>query len=113
MTGAKPAWEGEGMSGRPIRGLRWWIILLVMAGTSLNFLTRSVLGVAVAASTMMTDIGMTTEQYSWVTGIFQAGIMCQPVAGYLLDLIGLRTGLALFAAAWGVLTMGHGLANGW
>jgi ACS family hexuronate transporter-like MFS transporter len=101
------------MSGRRIRGLRWWIILLVMAGTALNFLTRSVLGVAVAASTMMPDIGMTTEQYGWVTGIFQAGIMCQPIAGYILDLIGLRTGLALFAAGWGVLTMGHGLASGW
>ena len=101
------------MAGGRIRGLRWWIILLVMAGTALNYLTRSVLGVAVAGSTMMTDIGMTTEQYGWVTGIFQAGIMGQPLAGYILDLIGLRSGLAWFAAAWGLLTMAHGLANGW
>ena len=41
------------MSGGRIRGLRWWIIGLVMAGTALNFLTRSVLAVTVAASTMM------------------------------------------------------------
>ena len=34
------------MSGRRIRGLRWWIIGLVMAGTAINFLTRSTLGVA-------------------------------------------------------------------
>ena len=27
--------------------------------------------------------------------------MCQPIAGYMLDLIGVRTGLALFAAGWG------------
>ena len=45
------------MSGRRIRGLRWWIIGLVMAGTALNYLTRSVLGVA--APTMMADTGIT------------------------------------------------------
>lgn len=39
--------------------------------------------------------------------------MLQPVAGYILDLIGLRTGLAIFAAAWAVITMGHGLVAGW
>lgn len=99
------------MSGRRIRGLRWWIIGLVMAGTAINFLTRSVLGVA--APTMMADLGITTEQYGWVTGAFQAGIMCQPIAGYILDLIGVRTGLALFAAGWGAITIMHGLANGW
>ena len=99
------------MSGGRIRGLRWWIIALVMAGTALNFLTRSVLGVA--APTMMAELGITTQQYGWVTGAFQGGIMFQPLAGYLLDLIGVRSGLALFAAAWGAITMAHGLANGW
>jgi len=99
------------MSGRRIRGLRWWIIVLVMAGTAINYLTRSVLGVA--APTMMADIGITTQQYGWITGAFQAGIMCQPIAGYMLDLIGVRTGLALFAAGWGLITMAHGLAGSW
>jgi ACS family hexuronate transporter-like MFS transporter len=99
------------MSGRRIRGLRWWIIGLVMAGTAMNFLTRSVLGVA--APFMLPDLGITTEQYSWITGAFQIGIMCQPVAGYILDLVGVRKGLMLFAAAWGTLTMAHGFASGW
>lgn len=99
------------MSGRRIRGLRWWIIALVMVGTAINFLTRSTLGVA--APTMMEDLSITTQQYSWITGAFQLGIMLQPIAGYILDLIGLRTGLALFAAAWGAITMAHGLAHGW
>lgn len=96
---------------RHIRGLRWWIIALVMAGTALNFLTRSTLGVAAPA--LMADLGIDTRHYSWVTAAFQIGIMAQPIAGWLLDLIGLRAGLALFAAAWGAITMAHGLANGW
>src|SRR6476661_8375418 len=99
------------MAARRIGRLRWWIIALVMLGTIVNYLTRSSL--AVAAPTLLADLHIDERQYSWVTGAFQAGIMCQPIAGYILDLIGLRTGLALFAAAWGAITMMHGLANGW
>jgi ACS family hexuronate transporter-like MFS transporter len=99
------------MIGRRIRGLRWWIIAVVMLGTIINYLTRSTL--SVAAPTLMTDLGITEEQYGWITGAFQAGIMLQPVVGYILDVIGLRTGLAIFAAGWGILTMAHGLVNGW
>jgi ACS family hexuronate transporter-like MFS transporter len=91
--------------------IRWWIIGLVMLGTILNYLTRSIMGVA--APTAMAELHISTEQYSWITGGFQLGIMLQPVAGYILDLVGLKTGLALFAAAWGLITMAHGLATGW
>ncbi len=96
---------------RRIRGLRWWIIGLVMAGTAINFLTRSTLGVA--APTLMADLAIDEQQYGWITGAFQLGIMMQPLAGWLLDMIGIRGGLALFAAAWGTITMAHGLATGW
>jgi ACS family hexuronate transporter-like MFS transporter len=77
----------------------------------LNYLSRSILGVA--APEIMNEQGMTTEEYSWVTGAFQLGIMLQPVAGYILDVIGLKLGLALFVGAWSLLTMAHGLATGW
>ena len=92
-------------------GLRWWIIALVMLGTIVNYLTRSSL--AVAAPTVLADLHIDEQHYSWITGAFQAGIMMQPVVGYILDLIGLRTGLALFGAAWALLTMAHGLATNW
>jgi ACS family hexuronate transporter-like MFS transporter len=97
--------------GGTIRGLRWWLIALVMAGTAINFLTRAVLGNA--APTMNPELGISEWQYSLITTAFQIGIMMQPFVGYFLDLIGLRRGLALFAAAWGVTTMAHGLANSW
>ena len=77
----------------------------------LNYLSRSILGVA--APEIMSEQGMTTEEYSWVTGAFQLGIMLQPVAGYILDVIGHKLGLALFVGAWSLLTMAHGLATGW
>jgi len=77
----------------------------------LNYLSRSIFGVA--APTVMAQQHITTEQYSWITGAFQVGIMFQPVCGYVLDLVGLRAGLALFVGAWSLLTMAHGLATGW
>ncbi len=99
------------MAGPLIRRLRWWIIAIVMIGTIVNYLTRSTL--AVAAPTLMADLHIDERQYSWITGAFQIGIMLQPVVGYILDVIGLRTGLAIFATAWGLLTIAHGFATSW
>lgn len=93
------------------RALRWWIIAIVMLGTIVNYLTRSTL--AVAAPTFMKDLHIAEWQYSQITAWFQGGLMLQPVVGYILDLIGLRAGLAIFATGWGLITMGHGLAGNW
>ena len=95
------------------RALRWWIIAIVMLGTIINYLVRQTLGVAVATQSFQADVPMTKEQYSWVTGVFQAFIMLQPVVGYILDRIGLRTGMAIFATGWGVLIAAHGLVGNW
>ena len=91
--------------------LRWWMIGLVMVGTMINYLTRSTLGVA--APIMLPDLGITEQQYSWVTGAFQIGIMFQTFAGYLLDVVGLRYGLAACAAAWSLIAAAHALAGSW
>ncbi len=90
---------------------RWGIISLVMTGTIVNYLTRSAL--SVAAPTMMTSLHMSEKNYGVITSVFQFGIMLQPVAGYILDLVRLRLGLTLFAVAWGLITMAHALAGNW
>ncbi|CAH2600711.1 hexuronate transporter [Rhodovastum atsumiense] len=94
-----------------IRGLRWWMIGLIMLGSIMNYLTRSTL--AVAAPTVLQELHITTQQYSWILGGFQAAIMAQPVAGYVLDVIGLKIGLAIFTTAWALINMAHGLAGSW
>jgi len=96
---------------KTLHALRWWIVGLVMLGAMLNYLTRAVMGVA--APTMLTELSITEEQYGWITGAFQAGIILQPVVGYVLDSVGLRWGLALFAGAWSVISMAHGFAASW
>ena len=93
------------------RYVRWTVIGLFVGAMILNYLSRSIMGVA--APTIMAEQDITTAEYSWITGAFQLGIMLQPVCGYVLDVVGLKVGLALFAAAWSLLTMAHGLATGW
>lgn len=94
-----------------LRALRWWIIGLVMLGAIVNYLTRSTMGVA--APTILKDLGISVKEYSWITSAFQLGIMLQPACGYVLDTLGLRAGFAVFAAAWSLIAMAHGLANSW
>lgn len=94
-----------------MRGIRWWTIGLIMLGAVLNWLTRSSL--SVAAPTLMADLHISTQQYSWITGAFQGAIMLQPAVGYVLDTIGLRWGMAVFALAWSLVGMAHGLATNW
>ena len=94
-----------------IKGLRWWMIGLIMLGSIVNYLTRSTL--AVAAPTVLHDLHITEKEYSWIVGAFQGTIMAQPIAGYLLDVLGLKTGLAIFVLAWASTNMAHGLANSW
>jgi ACS family hexuronate transporter-like MFS transporter len=87
------------------------MIALIMLGSIINYLTRSTLGVA--AQTLMRDLAISTEQYSWIVAIFQLTIMLQPLAGYVLDVMGLKIGFAIFAVAWSLISMAHGLAGSW
>ena len=82
-----------------IKRLRWWIIALVCCGTIVNYLSRNTL--AVLAPTLMAQMSFSTREYSYVVGAFQlAYTVMQPVCGYVLDLLGTRTGFALFALLW-------------
>ena len=96
---------------RRLYALRWWMISLITIGTILNYLTRATLGVA--APTLTGELGIGEQEYSWITGVFQIGIMLQPIAGYIMDLIGLKLGFGLFAIAWALITMLHGVATNW
>jgi ACS family hexuronate transporter-like MFS transporter len=92
-------------------GLRWWMMGLLMVGSVINYLTRATLGVA--APTVLKDLNIGEQQYSWIISAFQVAIMLQPLCGYVMDTIGLRMGFALFAIAWSFVSMAHGLAANW
>jgi ACS family hexuronate transporter-like MFS transporter len=73
-----------------ISELRWWMIGLIMLGSIINYLTRSTL--AVAAPTLLKDLNIGTQQYSWIVGTFQGAIMLHYTPFFiclgLLDVVG-------------------------
>jgi ACS family hexuronate transporter-like MFS transporter len=99
------------MSNSGIPRLRWWMISLIMLGAIVNYLTRSTL--AVAAPTLIKDLHIGPREYSWITAAFQGAIMLQPICGYVLDVLGLKTGYAIFAVAWSLINMAHAFARSW
>ena len=96
---------------RRLWGLRWWMMGLLMVGSIINYLTRSTL--AVAAPSVLKDLDISTQQYSWILSAFQVAIMLQPLCGYVMDTVGLKLGFAIFAVAWSFVSMAHGLAGSW
>lgn len=87
------------------------MISLIMVGSVMNYLTRSTL--AVAAPTVLHELRIGEREYSWIVGAFQGAIMTQPICGYVLDVLGLKIGFAIFAITWSLVNMAHAAANSW
>lgn len=97
---------------KTIKHYRWHMILLVCFITIINYLDRAALGVA--APTIMKELDITKEQYSWVVSAFQlAYTIGQPVMGYFIDTIGLKLGFFICAIVWGLATLAHSLTGSW
>lgn len=95
-----------------IKGIRWWMVALITGGLIVNYLARNTL--SVAAPTMMSELNISTEQYSHVVIAWQMGYaFMQPVAGYVIDAIGTKIGFAVFAIAWSVACASAAMATGW
>ncbi len=95
---------------RPIKNLRWYIAILLCLSTELNYLDRQTL--SVLASTIQKDLGLDREQYSYVTSSFLATYMVMyAVGGRIVDWLGTRRGLMLFATGWSIANMLHALAR--
>ena len=95
-----------------VRGLRWYILGLVMLGTVVNYIDRNTLGVL--APVLTKELNFTTQEYSFIVAAFQISYsLMQPIAGFITDLIGLRLGYFLFALTWGTACALHALAGSW
>ena len=95
-----------------IRGMRWWMVGLVTAGLIVNYLARNTL--SVAAPTMMSELNITTQEYSYIVVAWQVCYaLMQPIAGYVIDAIGTKLGFAVFALAWSVACACAAMATGW
>jgi ACS family hexuronate transporter-like MFS transporter len=99
-------------AGMKFRGMRWWMVGLVTLGLIVNYLARNTL--SVAAPTMMAELHISTQQYSYIVVAWQVCYaVMQPVAGFVLDAIGTKIGFAVFALAWSLACASAAMAIGW
>jgi ACS family hexuronate transporter-like MFS transporter len=95
-----------------MRNLRWWIAALLTGATLINYLDRTCL--AVAAPELKAKLGMSEVDYSKIVGTFQVTyLLMQPIAGRVIDWLGVRIGLAISIAGWSLAQMLTGLSSGW
>jgi ACS family hexuronate transporter-like MFS transporter len=114
MDAAKPpaANSNTGDAMSKMKGMRWWMVGMVTLGLIVNYLARNTL--SVAAPTMMADLHISTQQYSYIVVAWQVCYaMMQPIAGFVLDAIGTKMGFAVFALAWSLACGAAALASGW
>lgn len=94
----------------PAPSLRWSLCGLLFVATALSFLDRQVL--SVLAPVVSEHLGMDNATYSHVTTafLFSYAIMFLG-AGWLLDRVGTRKGLAICVAVWSIASALHGLVR--
>jgi MFS transporter, ACS family, hexuronate transporter len=94
-----------------IRGLRWWIVLLVFLAAMLNYIDRQTL--SALAPTIQAELGMDDRDYANVVNLFLvAYTVAYLVSGKLVDRLGTRTGTAVFVVWWSVANVVTAWAQG-
>jgi MFS transporter, ACS family, hexuronate transporter len=95
-----------------IKGLRWWIAILLMGITTINYLDRTTLSVSIPV--LKQKLGMDEIDFSYILLAFQfAYLIMQPIMGRVIDWLGLRLGFAISIIAWSIAQAITSLATGW
>src|SRR6266480_4599608 len=96
--------------GRAVPRVRWTVVALLFAATTVNYIDRQVLGIL--APTLTRELGWHETDYaaivSWFSVAYGVGLLGM---GRLLDRIGVRRGLAGFVGLWSLAAMGHALVR--
>ena len=94
----------------PIRHLRFGVAALLCLASTLNYLDRQTL--SVLADTIKRELGLSASDYANITSAFLVSYMVMYlVGGRIVDRIGTRASFLVFASAWSLATMVHGLAG--
>ena len=89
---------------------RWFICGLLFYATTVNYMDRVVLGIL--KTTIAQELHWTETDYGTVTAVFQIGYaLMLPVAGRLIDWLGIRLGYTLAVLLWALSSIGHAFAG--
>jgi ACS family hexuronate transporter-like MFS transporter len=79
--------------------LRWLVLSVFVLSSAINYLDRQTL--AALAPLLQREFQLTREDYGWILGAFSATYAASaPLAGMLIDRIGLNRGVSLAVGVW-------------
>jgi ACS family hexuronate transporter-like MFS transporter len=94
-----------------IKGMRWWIVVLVFLAAVLNYVDRQTL--SVLAPTILADLGLDDRDYANILNIFLiAYTLAYLVSGKLVDRMGTRRSTLLFVVWWSMSNVVTAWAQG-
>ena len=93
-----------------VGNFRWFICGLLFYATTVNYMDRVVMGIL--KTTISHDLHWTDDDYGTITAVFQVGYaLMLPIAGRVIDWLGIRIGYTLAVLVWGLSSMAHALAG--
>ena len=96
--------------GRTVPNFRWYICGLLLYATTVNYMDRMVLGIL--KPTIARELGWNDTTYGVINAVFQFGYaLMMPLAGRLIDWLGLRLGYSISVMVWSLSSMAHSLAG--
>jgi ACS family hexuronate transporter-like MFS transporter len=89
---------------------RWFICGLLFYATTVNYMDRVVMGIL--KTTISKDLHWTDDDYGTITAVFQFGYaLMLPIAGRMIDWLGIRIGYTLAVLVWGISSIAHSFAG--
>ncbi|NER15825.1 MFS transporter [Spongiivirga citrea] len=94
-----------------VKGLRWWIIVLIFIATVINYIDRTAF--ALLWPEMGKDLGMDKSDYALMLNFFLFAYAASKfLSGTLYDKIGTRIGFVVSIVVWSAASAFHALARG-
>jgi len=94
-----------------IKGMRWWIVVLVFLAAVLNYVDRQTL--SALAPTIQADLSLDDRDYANILNIFLiAYTLAYLVSGKLVDRMGTRNSTLLFVVWWSMSNLATAWAQG-
>lgn len=88
----------------------WFVLIMVLVATGLNFLDRQVLSIVIIR--IQEEFNMSDVEYGMINTSFLIGYgIMFTVAGRLIDTVGSKAGLAVSVGVWSIGNCLHGLVN--
>jgi MFS transporter, ACS family, hexuronate transporter len=99
------------MAGAIDRRTAWTIALIGASAMTVSYIDRQTL--AMLAPTVKAQLGLSGTQYGWLQSAFNiAYLVAVPAAGWWLDRIGARRGLAASVLTWSCIAGMHAIVPG-